>query len=95
MGVPAGRFSLVPSWVTRGVEVKPGVGVALRGGVGEGVQVGNIVMRGVALERIAVVGMGDGDAVFVGDVPQAAKSRARQNIINMIRFMAHLLILSG
>ena len=45
-----------PSGVIRGVEGFRGVGVALRGGVGEGVQVGNIWKRFVALGRIGVGG---------------------------------------
>ena len=95
MGVPAGSVARVSAWVARGVEVWRGVGLALRGGVGEGVQVGNIVMRGVALERIAVVGTRVGDGLAVTSVPQADKSRARQNNISMLRFMTHLPFFCG
>jgi len=55
-----------PPGVIRGVEVLRGVEVALRGGVGEGVQVGSIWMRLVGLGGIGVGGLDVGVEGAVG-----------------------------
>ena len=61
VGFPYEKEPPPPSDVNRGVAVAREVGEGASGGVGEGVQVGKIRMRGVT-----VFGMGDGEAVWMG-----------------------------
>ena len=83
-----GKMPLVPPGVTRGVEVLRGVTVGLRSGVGEGVQVGSIRLRGVGLgvTGVGVSGVGDG----VGVVAQLASIRVMPRIRKLILFMIYL-----
>lgn len=68
--------------MARGVDVLRGVGVALRGGVGEGVQVGSIWTRFVALGTNAVVGGAVGVAGGVVVVQLTSKRmHANKNIL--------------
>jgi hypothetical protein len=66
------------------VDVLRGVGVALRGGVGEGVQVGNIWTRFVALGMICVGGAGVGVDV---EVAQLESNRMKPKKYNLICLM--------
>ena len=54
VGILVDKEPLSPPGVIRSVEVLRGVGIALRSSVGEGVHVGNIWTRFVALGRIGV-----------------------------------------
>ena len=70
----AGRGEREPDTPGRGVKVGRGVGVSLRGGVGEGVQVGSMVMR-----ETGVAGRIAGDDVKVGAGVDAGVQAANKN----------------
>jgi hypothetical protein len=84
-----GKEPTIPPGVTRGVDVFRGVTVGLRDGVGEGVQVGSIRMRGVALGGMGVGGAGVGDEVGVV-VAQPARIRDKPRTRNLIGLMLRL-----
>ena len=84
-----GNEVFTPPGVIRGVEVLRGVGVALCGGVGEGVHVGSIWTRFVALGMIGVVGVELGVSLGV-DATQLASNRLRPTKRNLILLMVRL-----
>ena len=86
VGIPAGIDPPEPPGVTSGVEVLRGVGVGLRGGVGEGVQVGSIKIRGVGLGRMGVGGAEVGVDVGVGEA-QLTRIIMKLNSQNLRWFM--------
>lgn len=81
-----GKEPTIPPGVTRGVEVLRGVTVGLRGGVGEGVQVGSIRMRGVTLGGMGVGCAEVGDEVGVA-LAHPAKIRVKLKTRNLICLM--------
>jgi hypothetical protein len=89
-----GKEPLLPPGVNSGVDVLRGVTVGLRGGVGEGVQVGNIKLRGVGLGVTGVGGSGVGDGVGV-ELAQLASNMVMLRMRNLIPFMPRLLSVSG
>ena len=81
-----GKGPTIPPGVIRGVDVLRGVTVGLRGGVGEGVHVGSIRMRGVALGGMGVGGAGIGAEVGVA-LAQAARIKDKPRTRNLICLM--------
>ena len=80
---------LFPPGVTRGVDVLRGVGDGLRGGVGEGVQVGSITMRLVGVGGMGVGGAELGVEVRLGEA-QLTSRKLKPINSNLIRFKQHL-----
>ena len=79
----------MPPGVTRAVAVSRGVGDGLRGGVGEGVQVGSITMRLVGEGGMGVAGAEVGVDVSVGEA-QLASRKLKPINRNLIRFKQYL-----
>lgn len=84
-----GNAPNIPPGVTRGVDVLRGVTVGLRGGVGEGVQVGSIRLRGITLGGMDVGGAGVGEVVGVA-LAQPARIMDMPKTRNLMCLMLRL-----
>jgi hypothetical protein len=81
VGISTGNDPPVPPGATNGVDVLRGVGDGLRGGVGEGVQVGSIKILWVGLGGIGVEGANVGIGEGVGEAQLTSMRMKTKNHI--------------